>query len=288
MGDLFKEGMKKYHEGEYNEAGVLFHQELERDDSNPKVWNALGICLSKTGQYEDAAICFENALIQDPGNETYEKNIRNNKKNSQKSLNSVKPEKVSDSKKKIPDFFRQFIFIIKSLFLDPHGFFRSIKDDHWKIGYRYYFAIIVIYAIVIGIISLFTIGMIWSLGMFILILITLSINPFISSLFLFFGIRIMKGKGGLQNSLNIYIYSSFPSLLFGWIPIIGMAAGLLTLYLQVVGVKEFEKFTTGRAIGAVFIVFVIIIGLILVTLAILFFAVFGLGFFAPHSYFSHI
>lgn len=75
MPDFFKEGMKTYHEGRFVDAINLFHKELEINENNSKAWNSLGICLSKTKNYEDAATCFYNALSLNPDNTIYKKNF---------------------------------------------------------------------------------------------------------------------------------------------------------------------------------------------------------------------
>jgi len=77
----FDEGMKLFKSGDYSGASERFLAAVGEDDQNHKAWNALGICLSKTVQYEDAAVCFDNAVALDPDNETYRKNKdRNDKK----------------------------------------------------------------------------------------------------------------------------------------------------------------------------------------------------------------
>lgn len=74
----FEEGMRLFRSGDIPGACDQFHQAVEQDENNHKAWNALGICLSKTGEYEDADTCFENALMLDPGNSTYERNREKN------------------------------------------------------------------------------------------------------------------------------------------------------------------------------------------------------------------
>jgi tetratricopeptide (TPR) repeat protein len=70
----FDDGMKEFKRGRYFEAARHFAAVTDADDQNHKAWNALGICLSKTGEYGEADICFENALTLQPDNETYKKN----------------------------------------------------------------------------------------------------------------------------------------------------------------------------------------------------------------------
>ena len=70
----YQEGIKEFRIGNYERAGELFHEVLDHDDQNPKAWNALGITCSKIGKSEDALTCFENALMLEPGNVTYQNN----------------------------------------------------------------------------------------------------------------------------------------------------------------------------------------------------------------------
>lgn len=77
----FDEGMRLFKSADYQAASEQFLAAVGEDDQNHKAWNALGICLSKTAQYEDAGVCFDNAIALDPDNETYRKNkARNDKK----------------------------------------------------------------------------------------------------------------------------------------------------------------------------------------------------------------
>lgn len=76
----FEDGMKKFKGGDYEGAAHEFVLVTENDDQNHKAWNALGICLSKTGEYESAGTCFENAVALDAGNATYKKNQERNDK----------------------------------------------------------------------------------------------------------------------------------------------------------------------------------------------------------------
>jgi len=77
----FEDGMKLFKAGNYEDAAYKFLEVTEQDDQNHKAWNALAICLSKTGQYEAAHTCFENALALDENNAAYKRSYeKNNKK----------------------------------------------------------------------------------------------------------------------------------------------------------------------------------------------------------------
>jgi hypothetical protein len=73
--DLFSQGLSYFKSGKYEEALDIFQELTEKDDSNHKAWNALGVTLAKMGEHDSARICFHNALVYDPDNATYKKNL---------------------------------------------------------------------------------------------------------------------------------------------------------------------------------------------------------------------
>lgn len=73
--ELFREGIILFKCEKYQKASEIFQMVIDQDDEYHKAWNALGVSLSRTGDHKNAKICFENALILDPDNETYSKNL---------------------------------------------------------------------------------------------------------------------------------------------------------------------------------------------------------------------
>jgi len=102
--DKFKAGLQAYRAGNFEEAGELLQEALEIDDQNHKAWNALGIVCSKIGNYEDADVCYENALTIAPETTIYEEN---------RTKNSIKlrKQKFFDSNKKHKDKNRTNAFL---------------------------------------------------------------------------------------------------------------------------------------------------------------------------------
>lgn len=95
----FDTGMKLFRAGDIAGAIEEFREAVDQDENNHKVWNALGICFSKSGEYEDADTCFENALMLDPGNATYEKN--RDKNDQKRPVNwQVRPKQEVESQPK--------------------------------------------------------------------------------------------------------------------------------------------------------------------------------------------
>ncbi len=84
--DTYKKGIEAYRRGELQNASNLLIQVVEASEEDHKAWNALGVVFTKMGKYEDAEVCFENALTLDPSNEVYKKNQENNKSHIKKSV----------------------------------------------------------------------------------------------------------------------------------------------------------------------------------------------------------
>jgi hypothetical protein len=98
VADEFQEGMKLFQKQQYKEALVHFKKAAEEDSNNPKTWNAMGAACSKLGYYDVADECYDNALMLDPGNTTYE---ANRKKNNDLLVNKPQPAKIQPQKQQI-------------------------------------------------------------------------------------------------------------------------------------------------------------------------------------------
>jgi len=93
---------------------------------------------------------------------------------------------------------------------------------------------------------------------------------FIGAAWLHLWVYLFGGRKGYRETLKALAFGETPALLLGWIPLVGILAGIWSLVLSVLGVRELHGITTGRALGAV-IIAVIIPLLLLVLLASFFF-----------------
>jgi tetratricopeptide (TPR) repeat protein len=136
-------GMALYRDGNYEAAADVFYELTKTDGDNPILWNALGICYSRSGQYEDADTCFDNALMLSPGNVTYEKNLtKNREKIPGKTKPPDKKEPVREQQREryydyhrnwlqVPLFFVPIICFIINPFLGILG----LVGSAWYIKY---------------------------------------------------------------------------------------------------------------------------------------------------------
>ena len=71
--------MEAFRSGNYQAAADAFHDAITTDDQDHKAWNALGVVYTKTGEYEAADTCYENALTLAPGTAAYQRNQAKNR-----------------------------------------------------------------------------------------------------------------------------------------------------------------------------------------------------------------
>ncbi len=64
-------------------------------------------------------------------------------------------------------------------------------------------------------------------------------------------VYIVGGREGIEQTIKAEIYAQTPNLLLGWIPFIGAITGIWSAVLEVIGIRELQKLSTGRAILAV-------------------------------------
>ncbi len=77
------------------------------------------------------------------------------------------------------------------------------------------------------------------------------LSPFVSAWITNIIARLLGGKGKYHETYKVYAYASTPSLLFGWVPVIGVIPSLYTLYLSVLGISKYHRISMWRSFAAV-------------------------------------
>ena len=80
----------------------------------------------------------------------------------------------------------------------------------------------------------------------------------IVALFMHIWVYLAGGREGITETWKAVIYASTPSLLFGWIPVVGFVMALWSLVLMVIGIRELQNMTTARAFLAVIIGYLVL------------------------------
>ncbi len=182
----------------------------------------------------------------------------------------------------------EYAELIKGFVLSPVETFRNVMDTDYRDTLVYFLVLVLINTVLSVLILLFSgssisanysflksfgIGTITGFGIVVIavqMVIVSLVLLFIGAAWLHLWVYLFGGRKGYRETLKALAFGETPALLLGWIPLVGILAGIWSLVLSVLGVRELHGITTGRALGAV-IIAVIIPLLLLVLLASFFF-----------------
>jgi hypothetical protein len=178
---------------------------------------------------------------------------------------------------------------VKGFLLSPVETFRQSKADEPQAVFTYFAILLLLNAILSAIISVAGFDRMASFGRMmgtaatphpVIVFFGILIGGFILTLvfaaWLHLWVYILGGRKGIMQTVNTVLYASTPRLLLGWIPLISAIFVLWTIVLGVLGIRELQELSPGKAIAAV--VIAIIIPLILVIIiAAWFFTTFMMG-----------
>ncbi|MHC1577098.1 MAG: YIP1 family protein [Candidatus Methanospirareceae archaeon] len=168
---------------------------------------------------------------------------------------------------------------VKGFLFSPSETFDRSKEDTLGDAFKYFVVILAVFAAILAVLvavafSLYA-GMFGMLGaprmafgtavagpllalvFFVCTLVVWTFSVFISGLWLHLWVFLVGGRNGVEQTLKAVIYGETPSLLLGWIPVLGVVAAIWTLVVEAVGVRQLHELSTGRAVLAVVLAVVI-------------------------------
>jgi len=179
----------------------------------------------------------------------------------------------------------------------PDEFFKKAKKDDLGTALKYYALIALVPAVIVAIMmivlgsafSMASLFMPWenseqaalapALGAFIPALgvgiaiamyVMIIVGSFINAAFMHIFVYIVGGRKGYTSTFNAMAYASTPSLLLGWIPVVNIITGIWALVLEVKGIRTLHEITTGKAILAILLPVIILLGIIGASVGLLF------------------
>jgi len=177
--------------------------------------------------------------------------------------------------------FDTIVTKVKGFLLSPVETFQQSKTDDLNAVFTYFGVLLLFNAIITAVIAAVGIetmqqfagpsyGMALPIMVFFMMLVGGFICTLIFAAWLHLWVCLLGGKNGIMQTVNAVIYGSTPRLLLGWIPFIGILFTLWSLVLNVLGIRELQELSTGKAILVVAIA-VIIPLIILILVAAYFF-----------------
>ena len=183
----------------------------------------------------------------------------------------------------------EYVELIKGFFLSPAETFRKVKDTGYGDTFVYFLVLVLIYTVLSVPVMLVSLSPAWFTGMYtllgigslsgfgiviiaVLMIIAALVLLFIGAAWLHLWVYLFGGRKGIRETLKALAFGETPALLLGWIPLVGILAGIWALVLSVMGVRELHGISTARATGAVIVAVVIPLLLLILLAAFLFIA----------------
>ena len=167
---------------------------------------------------------------------------------------------------------------VKGFLLKPVETFQQSKNDEPGVVFSYFAALLLIHAILSAIITAIGIermpiypGMPSGIAVPVIVFLMALASGFIITLifaaWLHLWVYLLGGRKGIMQTFKAIIYGHTPRLLLGWIPFIGFIFVLWSLALGILGIRELQEMSTGKAILAVAIAVMIPLIIILLIAA---------------------
>ena len=157
------------------------------------------------------------------------------------------------------------------LFHPSKTFAEDLRDDTLKDTLIYLLILVVIFTILAGVLMLVGVSAYAGLatgivagGLSVLALIPMLffvglVGAIIFALYMHIWVYLVGGREGITETWKAVIYAATPSLLFGWIPVIGFLMWLWSFVLVVMGIRELQQVTLVRAFIAVVIGYLVLV-----------------------------
>ncbi len=169
---------------------------------------------------------------------------------------------------------------VKGFLLSPVETFQKVKDEDLGPLMKYFVILTLIFSILMAVIMIgltsttfamlptklpvkfpFTAGAVGGLTAvvtFITLLISLLIGLFIGAAIVHIFVYLLGGRKGYTQTVKAIGYGMTPSLLLGWIPFIGIIVSIWALIVEIIGIRELQEMSTGKAALAVILPGIII------------------------------
>jgi len=183
---------------------------------------------------------------------------------------------------------------IKGFLFSPSETFDASKEDTLGDAFKYYIILLLIPALLSAVIAAVALSLfagffgrmlpgfmpallalagagaaVAFIAVFIYMLIAGAIGVLIGGLWLHIWVYLVGGRKGLTQTFKALMYGATPSLLLGWIPVIGFLAAIWALIVEIIGIRQLHEISTGKAVAAVILAIIIPLIVLLVLFVIL-------------------
>ncbi len=183
----------------------------------------------------------------------------------------------------------EYLELMKGFILSPVETFRKVKDTDYGDALVYFLILVLINTVlsvpimlvllpstwfsgIFAMLGLGTLKGVWIIIFAVMMIVAALIFLFIGAAWLHLWVYVFGGRNGYRETLKALAFGNTPALLLGWIPLLGILAWIWSLVLSVLGVRELQEISTGRALGAGIVAILIPLLLVVLLAAFLFIA----------------
>ncbi|KPJ56973.1 hypothetical protein AMJ49_02930 [Parcubacteria bacterium DG_74_2] len=151
----------------------------------------------------------------------------------------------------------------------PSDAFNKVRDEKLKDAFKYILYLLLFNAVVTTILKKLK-SPISIISAFLIAFISGLIGVFVWGLWMHFWLNLnyKEKRKETAQTLKVAVYSIMPSLIFGWIPYLGLLTGLWSFYLDAEGLKQLQEIPKEKAINVVTISAIIPVILVVIVLFI--------------------
>jgi hypothetical protein len=157
---------------------------------------------------------------------------------------------------------------VKGILLSPVETFRQSKNDELSAVFTYFGVLLFINALLSSLVAVIVVQMYPGLAslmggipipvfVFIAMFVGGFILTLIAALWFHLWVSIFGGRKGIMQTVYAIVYAGTPRLLLGWIPVLSILFTFWSLVLIILGVRELQEMSTGKAVAAVLIAVII-------------------------------
>ena len=163
---------------------------------------------------------------------------------------------------------------VKGYIVKPAGTFRTAKPEPLAPAFVYYLVLLVINAVLSGIVvfaglrTLTPLQQVPGIGLMAAPVVSIAIivlgilGVFIGGAWVHLWVWLLGGRKGYEQTVKAIMYGNTPYLLLGWIPLVGIIFGIWSLVLEILGIRELQEISTGRAVAAVLLAIIVLAAVI--------------------------
>ncbi len=174
----------------------------------------------------------------------------------------------------------------KGFLMRPSATFQATKRENLSSAFQYYVILLIIFSVLMSIVYAAALpflpavtggrlpagfGIESDIFIAFFLFLTRFYGVFLSGLMYHVFVILFGGAEGVGQTMKAIMYASTPALILGWIPVVAIVGDIWTLILVIIGIRENQNISLGRAVLVLVIPLILsLIAAVLIVLTLVF------------------